>query len=484
MSSLLAEMMKLPFICLALLLAMKPISGLKTIKPISCLKSWDVVLALTEQKLNVALDKVVAKYIRNSVLSTLQMTGQETDIPGLGKLKRLYKLEGLKIDKLHLSVMPSREHVGKLAVTFSGGSLNIIMSYEMAGYQIPPTKEEHSLQGKTLDFRVRVTAYKLALQNNGGSKYSIRLEIVEEDALMGNLAWNINFEEHDIVRKALSAKIKNELSLGERFDLGSFDIPRRNPRQTSLVKDIFPKIIRFAFVHNKRSQGESALVALTTSATTEGRFQWAIDEVLPHGRAASITISGTSLMRSLRPVISKHLGIPMSNLNVRFSCPSEMRLNSRINDFKKTTDLKNFILQIHGSNELQIKIDLFDHVSPGITVDIEIEVRLGLSYNNARKEFDIRRTFKGHSTEYDRDWWVILLEVVTLGIGRIVTLIIELISNIHIADAIRGHLNFHPGNGGLPTNVGGVLGEVVDNMHIQDVRFYRNNLVFSFELAL
>lgn len=304
-----------------------------------------------------------------------------------------------------------------------------------------------------------------------------------KDDILGELGWTLDKTSTQAARKALSEKMKRELRLKKNINLGSFDLPKRDQTDASLVKDLFPKRIRFAFSYDRN--GNSVLAALATTSTSssnEGSFNWGVNELIPKGRGAAIAISGAKLMQSLKPVIAKQLSIPEWSLGFSDSCPSKIYLKSRRNDFHGTADLKNLLLTMYGVNELHFKLKMFDHVSPGITVDIFITVRLRLVFNNKVKRFDVTKSNHTHETQFYREWWVWLLEIATLGIGRIVTEIITFVANGVIRNGLKDALDFDPRNGGMPLNIGGVLGEVFDRMSVQSVSWYDSNLMFPFDI--
>ena len=138
---------------------------------------------------------------------------------------------------------------------------------------------------------------------------------------------------------------------------------------------------------------------------------------------------------------------------------------------------------MYGRNELNMQANLFDHVmGHAMTVDIHVNFRVALTYNQNTKRFDITKTHQSHHNTYHKEWYVIVLEIVTLGIFSIVTEVIKLVANSLINDKMQEGFDFNSENGGLPINIGGVVGEVFDNMNIGKPFFYNNNFVFPFTI--
>merc|ERR1712243_179703 len=79
-----------------------------------------------------------------------------------------------------------------------------------------------------------------------------------------------------------------------------------------LIKDIFPRAIRFTFVHSPN--GQSVLGALGTandSPPQEGAFMWATNELVPYGDTV-VSISGFKFMSLLKTVIAKEINVGTS----------------------------------------------------------------------------------------------------------------------------------------------------------------------------
>lgn len=450
-----------------------------------CLKGWDLSIALREPELNKALHKVVSRFLLSHSLPTYTHKEDQTQLGQPWGMRNSVKLQGLKILSLQLAAIPYKQQEGKLEVTFRAGFLQV--SEQLAfpsGQTINKGSQIFNMKNQKVNFKVRVTAYKAKMKNKIGERFELMLEIVEDDAIMGTLGWTLKDNtQTKTVREALSEKMKRELKLKKNFDLGSFDLPKRNRGDTSMVKDLFPKTIRFAFTYAPFGKSVIAALATTgTSSTYEGGFSWNVNELIPEGKGSAITVSGAKLMRSLKPVIAEQFSISENALGFRDSCPSIIYLKWRVNDFHGKTDLKSLSMEMYGGNELQTKLKMFDHVSPGITVDIFITVRLRLDFNNKVKRFDVSKSHQHHHTKYYREWWVWMLEIITLGIARIVTEIITLIADGQIASGIRSALDFDPRKGGMPLNIGGVLGEVFDRMYVQSINFSNANLVFPFDI--
>lgn len=450
-----------------------------------CLKGWDLSVALSEPELNRALHKVVSNFLLWHTLPTYNHKEDQTQPGQPWGMRNSVKLQGLRILSLHLAAIPSKQQEGKLEVTFRAGSLQV--SQELAfpsGQTLNKGSQNFNMKNQKVNFKVRVTAYKAKMKNQIGERFTLMLEIVEDDAILGSLGWTLKDNtQTKTVREALSEKMKRELKLTKNFDLGSFDLPKRNRGDTSMVKDLFPKTIRFAFTYAPFGKSVIAALATTgTSSTHEGGFSWNVAELIPQGKGSAITISGAKLMRSLKPVIAKQLSISKNALGFKDTCPSKIYLKWRINDFHGKTDLKSLSLEMYGGNELQTELKMFDHVSPGITVDIFITVRLRLDFNNRVKRFDVSKSHQHHNTKYYREWWVWMLEIITLGIARLVTEIITKMADDQIASGMRYALDFDPRKGGMPLNIGGVLGEVFDRMYVQSINFSNDNLVFPFDI--
>ena len=56
----------------------------------------------------------------------------------------------------------------------------------------------------------------------------------------------------------------------------------------------------------------------------------------------------------------------------------------------------------NGKNEINVELQLFDTVSPGITVDIFVTIKLALNYDHNKKGFEIKKTHASHREEYHR----------------------------------------------------------------------------------
>ena len=56
----------------------------------------------------------------------------------------------------------------------------------------------------------------------------------------------------------------------------------------------------------------------------------------------------------------------------------------------------------NGKNEINVELQLFDTVSPGITVDIFVTIKLALNYDHNKKGFTIKKTHDSHREEYHR----------------------------------------------------------------------------------
>ena len=56
----------------------------------------------------------------------------------------------------------------------------------------------------------------------------------------------------------------------------------------------------------------------------------------------------------------------------------------------------------NGKNEINVDIQLFDKISPGITVDVFVTIRLALIYDHSKKGFAIKKTHDSHREEYHR----------------------------------------------------------------------------------
>ena len=56
----------------------------------------------------------------------------------------------------------------------------------------------------------------------------------------------------------------------------------------------------------------------------------------------------------------------------------------------------------NGKNEINVDLQLFDTVSPGITVDIYVTIKLALNYDHNKKGFAIKKTHDSHREEYHR----------------------------------------------------------------------------------
>jgi len=331
-----------------------------------------------------------------------------------------------------------------------------------------------------------VTSYKIGLQNTEGDEYRISLEIIGDDAIVGALEWDLGLVNYiEMIRHALTEKLRRTLGDRSKFNLGTFQLPKRNHGR-SIVKDLFPEQIRFAYVHDPR--GNSVLAALGSSdinhVPPQNALHWNTYELLPAGDLA-MTVSGEKFMESMKPAIAIHLNIPTAAL-VHDGCSadghSSLALRNRINDFHGTIDLKGMEMTMYGQNELELKVNMWDTTTPGMSVDIYVTVRVELIYNHETKQFDVTKTYQHHSTVHHRELWVVILEIITLGIGRLVTMIIEIIANGEINRGMRNVLNFDPAHGGLPTNIGGVMGEVVDRMQVYTPRWNRGNFLFPFNI--
>lgn len=440
----------------------------------NCLNGWDFTVAMTEKKFNEALERVVDKFISDHTLATFEKKKVEVDSPYL-KITNVVRLDGLKISELQLIAVEGEEQTGKLKVTFSTGKVFVEKQMSVPGQKVPAIPvSDFSMSDKSIEFKVKVTAYKIVLEDTGNDHYSIKLEIVRGDAIVGALEFDMGMVSYiGDMRQALSEKLRNELHQGKEFDLGSFDLPKRNVNQSSLIKDLFPKVIRFTFVF--APNGKSVLAALGTasdSSTQEGAFTWRTQKLV-HDSNSAITISGKKMMSTIVPLVVKDLKLPASSLSVH-GC-TEIKLKRQINDFKGKSDLKSLSMKQYGTNELETNLNMFNHVSSGITVDIYVTVRLRLVYNKETKQFDVTKSYQHHSTDYHKKWWVILLEVLSLGIGYLVTEIIKLVADDKICDQLSTALNFDPRNGGLPINIGGVMGEVFDHLVLGSPQFYHDN---------
>jgi len=469
-----------------LIVGLASFSALFALLGATCLKEWDFTLAFSENMLNEAIDRVVYNKLRTYILPPFEKEEVEMETDELREINKA-SIEGLKIERLLLRSTEAQNHEGKIDVTFSEGQLNVTKEIDVFQLPNPIVKEAKVLpfEGKTMTFRVTVTSYKIGLENTDGDEYSLSLEIVGDDAIVGELVWDIGMVSYtDLVRTAITEKMKRTLKDGNLFNLGTFQVPKRHGGQ-SLVKDIFPEQIRFAFAYDP--EGRSVLAALGSNdkdhVPPEKAFSWATDELLPVGDLA-MTISGEIFMESLKPTIAPNLHISPDDL-VSHGCnggSSTLQLSHRKNKVFDGADLVSMTMSTYAQNELKIDMNLWKHVSPGIDVDIYVRVKVALTYNHNTRQFDVTQTYQGHHEKYHKDWWVVILEWITLGIAKLVTTIIESIANQRIAQALASTLNFNPDNGGIPINIDGVVGEVVDRMRVDSVMWHEGNFVFPFKI--
>lgn len=448
------------------------------------LKGWDFSIAITEGMLNTAMERMVDRHLVRNTLPRYEESAVELDTPYM-KQKNTVGISGLKIGKLRLYAVPENNN-GRLEVTFAAGKLYVQkeIEFKMPNVPNPPAQGmfQKQLNGVTLQVNVQLRAYKLNLRNQSGNKYDIQLEIVGRDAIVGSLMWNLGMVSYiGLIREGLTEKLKETLSDKSKFDLGTFDVPKRTTGR-SIVKELFPEQLRFAVIYNPSG---SIITAFGSSNSNliiqENAFNWNKAQLLPRGHIAA-TIASEKIMQSLVPAIRDNIPKDTAIDVISSGGQHYLKLRHRVNDVWQSTDIKSLTLKTYSRNEMEIKMNLFDHVSKGITVDIYITVRMSLLYNRNNKEFQAYKTYQSHHTDYHKDWWIVLLEVLTLGITSLVVEIIKIIANGEIANAISGTFNFSPAHGGLPLNVGGVLGEVINSMSVHQPFWNNGNFVIPFDV--
>ena len=120
----------------------------------------------------------------------------------------------------------------------------------------------------------------------------------------------------------------------------------------------------------------------------------------------------------------------------------------------------------------------------GMTIDLTLNLKLKLTYDKKKQGFEMVEVEKNIKVNKRRAIWVKPLEALSIGIGRIATVIIEDIAKKIVEKnmllLLNKDLSFDLGS----MNIGGPLGGIVKNMKIVDIRMNPSgNFVFSFTIA-
>jgi len=444
----------------------------------SCLKGWDITLALRESKLNQAL-AVSTLLLSQYNIPPTNSPGQLAMDPAAGWGKKTsINLHGFKINQLQLNAVEGQMHEAKLTVGFYAGTVRVsteLVKADGSSFGVPPSNVDIPVAHTSVKFRVRVTAYQLNIGSTGGSRYSVTLEIVDDDAIIGTLDWNVPLMDVTAVRGALTEMMKRELTQGSKLHLANFDLP------SGFDKNLLPKKVRFATLYSANGQSVFGALVTTDQLPTEGGFNWKTTELLPAGKAAALKISSNKFMTMMKPSIAAALSVPASKLSIRGICPKTIELNGEIGGWQSKTTLKEGKIQLlDGTNRVKVYVKLHAKVSDGITATVNINLELSISYDKNAHKFVIKIEKKDHNTKYHRKWWVVLLEVVSLGFGRIVTKIIENVADGVIKGTINSSLNIGPGTGTEIVNISGVMKEVFKNLAVGDLKFTGGNFLMDF----
>lgn len=136
-------------------------------------------------------------------------------------------------------------------------------------------------------------------------------------------------------------------------------------------------------------------------------------------------------------------------------------------DYRRSdVDLLSVNARTNGKRGIKVSARIRAKVVAGIKAYTDIDIYFSLSYRSGGT-FAYRMDGQPrHSTEYKRNGFWNFLSFITFGLVHFVASFIESFADDAISRGISRFVDFDGASGGIPTDFGGVMGEVYEKLHV------------------
>ena len=391
------------------------------------------------------------------------------------------------LSDIQLIAMQASMRVALLDLTFSSGFAKI---------KSGPNEEMQSLAGKHMKMRISVNTYRTTLTNVGRERYSVHLEIKDDNAIVpseGNSGISfpqLNPQMQNMFEGSLTTILKGVLRKGNRYKLLEFEVPIPDPNSLSIIGELIPKDIDYTFYYDGPNSVDTAFGVLMSPPNTDADESdtargFTKHELTPAGVDFAMNIDSQIIMSFIRKtLIQQSIFQGYSNpLTISNECPARLEYNSDSDVSVETMSLEEFDVKIIDQLTVEIFAKLWKNsIAPGVNLEAWTTLRFQLQYDSVTKSLKPYITHASQDHKTHKKWWSHYINVLSLGLFHGA---VDIIVGNKMKDRLVDAMTVNVRGVDMPMNVGGALGDVLDHLLVTGLFFDVNgNLVFNLKVTL